>query len=453
MSFFGTPEFKVGLLIIAVSVLIGVMSMKISENPAYLGSSKRLHFVVNDASGLIKNSPILVAGIRVGVIEDIVLEKGQARINMVVRNDVSLSKSSRIEVRASGILGDKMVVIVPGSSNDPLIADGDRVLIVDNNASMDKLMGEVSKISGSLTDIVENLRDATEGEAQKPIGKVIANIEKLSGNLSSLVDHKKGQIGELVDRMNSIAASVEQMIGDKGDSGLQASWNKALTRIDSTLENLDDIANKVNSGEGSIGKLINDESTVEELNSAISGVNGFLQMGQKIETSFDYYGHYLVNSGSLRNYFGIKLQPGLDRFYEAALVDIGGITESTERTITTDTGTVATRKDDTKFLNRVAVTILFGKKFYNFSVKGGIIENSGGVGLEYSVARNKLKFQLDAFNFREPQVRGYLRYNFFKGMYVVGGQQYHFRDGSSNPSAFVGAGLFLTNEDIKILLR
>lgn len=453
MSFFGTPEFKVGLLIIVVSVLIGVMSMKISENPAYLGSSKRIHFHIDDASGLIKNSPVLVAGIRVGVIEDIVLEKGLARINMIVRNDVALSKSSRVELRASGILGDKMVVIVPGSANDPLVADGDQIMTVDNNASMDRLMGEVSKISSSLTDIVENLRDATEGESEKPLGKVVTNIEKLTGDLSSLVSHKKGQIGELVDRMNSIAQSVDQMLGDKGDQGLQASWNKALDRIDSTLESLDEIAGKVNSGEGTIGKLVNDESTVEELNAAISGVNGFLQLGQKIETSFDYYGHYLVESGGLRNYFGIKLQPGLDRFYEAAVVDIGGITEARESSSAVDGAEPTVTRSETKFLNRVALTVLFGKTFHNFSVKGGIIENSGGVGLEYSLARNRLKFQFDAFNFKTPQIRGYLRYNFFKGMYVVGGQQFQFQDGNSNPSAFVGAGLFLTNDDIKVLLR
>lgn len=454
MNFLSTPEFKVGLLVVVVSILVGIMSMKVSENASFIGNSRQLYFLVGNASGLIKNSPVRVAGIRVGVIDDIVLEHGQARVNMTVQSDVLLTETSRIEIRANGILGDKNVEIIPGSSNDPVLGIGGQIMVVEDHASIDRLVSEVSKITDSLSDIVDNIRDATEGDKNKPLGKIVHNIEKLTGDLAELVGDKKDEVAHLIDRLDSVATTVDELVSDESDDGLKATWKRTLTRIESTMANVDDIAGKINRGEGTIGKLVNDEETVDELNEAISGINSFLSLGEKMETSFDYYGHYLTNASGVRNYFGIKIQPGLDRFYEIAVVDAPeGTTESFQQTLTPEGGTPTTTREEKTHFDRIALTVLFGKNFYNFSIKGGIIESQGGIGLEYKFWQDRFKFQFDAFGLGNPNVRGYLRYNFFKGLYVVGGQQYIFRDGNSNPSAFVGAGLFLTNDDIKILLQ
>jgi len=454
VSFLSTPEFKVGLLVVVVSLLIGLMSLKVSENASYIGNSKKLYFLVDNAAGLLKNSPVRVAGIRVGVIDSIVLQEGRARVNMVVLSDVLLTESTRIEIRANGILGDKNVEIVPGSSNDPVLQDGGQILVVEDHASIDRLVSEVSKITGSLSDIVDNIRDATEGDKNKPLGKIVSNIEKLTTDLSSLVGNKKDEVANIIDRLDSVATTVDQMVSDDSDSGLQATWNRTLNRIESTMANVDDIASKINRGEGTIGKLVNDEETVEGINKAVTGINEFLSVGEKMETSFDYYSHYLTASQGVRNYFGIRIQPGLDRFYEIAIVDApGGQIRRFSQTLTPEGGTPTTIDETKTDLDKTAITVLFGKNFYDFTIKGGIIESAGGIGLEYKFLRDRFRIQLDAFNLANPNVRGYMRYNFFRGLYVVGGQQYIFQDGNSNPSAFVGAGLFLTNDDIKLLLK
>ena len=98
------------------------------------------------------------------------------------------------------------------------------------------------------------------------------------------------------------------------------------------------------------------------------------------------------------------------------------------------------------------LTAMFGKKFYGWTLKGGMMESRGGLGVEYNFYRNRFRASFDAFDFETPNVRAYLRYSFFKGLYVVGGQQYIFENGNDNASSFIGAGLFLTNDDIKVLL-
>ena len=81
-----------------------------------------------------------------------------------------------------------------------------------------------------------------------------------------------------------------------------------------------------------------------------------------------------------------------------------------------------------------------------------MMESRGGLGIEYNFYRDRMRLSFDAFDFETPNVRAYLRYSFFRGMYIVGGHQAIFANGTDNASSFIGAGLFLTNDDIKVLL-
>ncbi len=453
MNLLSTPEFKVGLLVIVVSALVGVMSMRVSESPNYLGGTKRVWFEIENAGGLIKKSPVNVAGIRVGMIEDIKLRDGRAIVEMAIRPDVVLTQSSKIEVRANGILGDKHVEIIPGSLNDPVLENKEQIIVVEDNASIDRLVTEVSKITQSLGDVVNNLRDATEGDDSKPMGKIVRNIERLTTDLAGLVNNKKDEVSELIDHLNSVTSTLDEIINDQSDDGFQSRFNSSMARLESALGNIDEISGKINRGEGTIGRLINDEETVEELNTAISGINSFIDAGTKIQTSFDYYSHVLTNGDGVRSYIGVRIQPGLDRFYEVAgITSPDGVITRQTQTNTVDGGTPTVTVQETARDYQLRLTALFGKKFYNWTIKGGMMESRGGLGIEYNFYRNRMRFSFDAFDFDTPNVRAYLRYTFFKGRYVVGGQQYIFANGNDNASSFIGAGLFLTNDDIKTLL-
>jgi phospholipid/cholesterol/gamma-HCH transport system substrate-binding protein len=85
-------------------------------------------------------------------------------------------------------------------------------------------------------------------------------------------------------------------------------------------------------------------------------------------------------------------------------------------------------------------------------LKGGLIENFGGVGVDYHVLGSRnLLLSSEFFNFNEMQIRAFLRYNFFKGVYVIGGGDNLLSKDGGKASAFIGAGLFITNDDLKML--
>src|ERR1044072_1145136 len=123
-SWLGTPEFKVGFLVIVVSGLIGVMAMKVSEGPSVFGGQKKYEFRADSAGGLILNSAVKMAGIKMGSIRDIILEDGHARIVIAVDKDAKITPSTEVILKADGILGDKHVELIPGKPGEEELPPG-----------------------------------------------------------------------------------------------------------------------------------------------------------------------------------------------------------------------------------------------------------------------------------------------------------------------------------------
>src|SRR6185503_6121865 len=102
MRIFGSPEFKVGFLVIAVSGLIAGMALKVANGPGLFGGSKDYYFKVDSAGGLVQNSAVKMAGIKVGVIDKIELEQGRAKIWIALERRIKVTQSARVELKADG---------------------------------------------------------------------------------------------------------------------------------------------------------------------------------------------------------------------------------------------------------------------------------------------------------------------------------------------------------------
>lgn len=454
MKFLSTAEFKVGALVVLVGALIGMMSMQVSDDPSFMGRSHKAWFLLENAAGLIKNSGVKTAGIPIGIVKDIKLQDGKARVEISIKSEIQLTTSAAVEIKSLGILGDKHVEVYPGSPSDPPLAEGGQILIVKEKGSLDNVMSQVGEIAGSLKEVADIVKEslADNGTQKHVLGRIVQNIEKLTSDIKDITGDNKEQIGEIVDQVNDVTRTLDELINDESDQGLKKTWKKTLARLDSTMKNIDEIAAKINKGEGTIGKLINDETTVEELNTAIQGVSGLFDSAGRIQTGFDYHGDYLTSVGATKSNIGIQIQPGLDRYYYLGIIDDpAGVVDREETTVSSggsvisDTSTVKRYKNKTKF------SALFAKNFYDFTLKAGLIENSGGFGFDYHFFNKRLRFSIEAFNLEKANLRVSARYNLFHGIYLIAGQQ-DMLDKDNQRSSYLGAGLFLTNDDLKLLL-
>jgi phospholipid/cholesterol/gamma-HCH transport system substrate-binding protein len=439
----GSPELKVGILVVAVSTLVGTMALKVAEGPGVIGGSKKYYFKAESANGLVPNSAVKMAGIKVGVIKDIVLEDGRARVIINLEKKAELTEGARVELKSDGILGDKHVELIPGDpSAAPLAQNAEISLSTTKGGGMDDVMADVSKVAKNLNELLEVIkRAATEGDPSTPVGRIIKNIENLSGDLSEITAENKDKVGEIVERVRNLAKNIDTYINEE-----------SLARVDRSLRNIEEITGKIAKGEGTIGRLINDEQTVDELNSAISNVNKFLGGAEKMETSVDFHSEYLSGPSQTKSFLGVKIQPGLDRYYEVQVIDDPeGVKRSIVSKSSTNGGPENTYEETTTYKNKLKITALFAKNFWDFTLKGGLIENSGGVGVDYHLMDRKLRLSAEFYDFKEAQIRAFARYNFFKGIYLIAGGDNLLGNGDEEASAFFGGGIFITTDDLKLL--
>jgi len=454
MGFLSSVEFKVGALVIAVGSLIGFMSMQVSDDPSYMGRSKKAWFLMPNASGLIKNSAVKTAGINVGVIKEIKLQDGQARVEISVKSDIPLTTSASVEIKSVGILGDKHVEVRPGNPADPPLPDDAQILTINDKGSLDNVMAQVGDIAKSLKDVADVVKESisNDGNNQHVLGRIMKNIEKLTDDLAQITGENKQQIAEIVDQVNNITTTLDQLVNDESETGLKKTWKNTLARLDSTMKNVDEITTKINKGEGTIGKLINDETTVEELNTAIQGVSGLFDSASRIQTGFDFHGDYLGAIGATKSNIGVQIQPGLDRYYYLSIIDDpAGVVEKNDTTVSSGGAVLSDTTTQTRYYNKTRFTALFAKNFWDWTIKGGLIETSGGFGLDYHLFRKRMRLSFEAFNLEKANIRLSARYNISHGFYLTGGLA-DALDKNNQRSGYVGAGLFLTNDDLKLLL-
>lgn len=453
LSFYKTPEFKVGALVVVIGGIIAFMSMQISDDPSYAGRSRTAWFLLPNASGLIKGSAIRSAGIPMGIIKDIRLQDGMARIDISIKSDLGLTRSAEVEIRANGILGDKHIEVKPGQLGDSELENGGQILNVKNTGSLDDVMGRVAEIADSLKEVSLVIKEALEadGSNKHVFGRIVKNIEKLTSDLTQITSDNKEQLSEIVDQVHSITSSLDELINDDGDRGFKKTWANTMERLDSSMKNIEDITNKINNGEGAIGKLISDEKVSEDVSSAIEGLSGLVGTANKTQTGFDFNASYLNEVGAAKTAVGVTIQPGLDRFYYLGIItDPAGVVERSKTQTTT--GGVTSEVEQTKtYYSETKLTALFGKNFFNWSIRGGLIENTGGIGVDYHLFDHKLRATVEAYDFEKLQLRSYLNYKLFYGFYLTGG----FSDILNKRDVrtpFIGAGLYLTNDDLKLLL-
>lgn len=456
MSWVKTPEFKVGLMVVIVGSLIAFMSMQVSDDPSYLGRSKHAWFLIKNAGGLVKNSTIKTAGIPIGIIKNISLQDGQARIDITVKSDVHLTVSAVVEIRAQGILGDQHVEVFAGVPEDPPLADDGQILNVKEKGSLDNMVGEISEISSSLKDVSQALKESItqDGTRKHILGRIVSNVEKLTGDIAQMTSENKEKIGDIVDEVHNVTSTLSDLMDDPSDTGFKKSWAKAmgaLNRLDSVMKNVDEITGKVNRGEGTIGKLVNDESTVDNLNGAIEGISGMLEGAGKIQTGIDFHADYLADVKATKSTLGVRIQPGLDRYYYLGIIDDpAGVVEREAATYNTD-GVVTNQTQVKTFYNKTKFTALFAKRFYDLTLRGGLIESAGGIGVDYTFFRRKLKLSFEAFDFQKLNLRTQAQYSLTHGFYLLGGVS-DMLDKSGARSGYLGAGIFITNDDLKLLL-
>ncbi|MEE2755650.1 MAG: MlaD family protein [Myxococcota bacterium] len=482
-----TP-FKVGLLVIVSLVSFVWMFGQVREGVGDSQKGYDVFAIFDDVGGLAEKSRVTIAGINVGQIKKIELAGTKAKVWLTLTTQ--LKTDARIAKRQASLLGEYFLQLTPGYLGEPL-PHGGEIKHVDYDTAPAELMNDLKGISKNIIEITESLKNVVGGkEGQRRLIRILESFEQVSVDIKNAIGRNAGKFDVVVDNVievtkgakiftgnfstatrriladvHKIVRNVKNIIGDntenvqsgfEGIKGAVGRLQVALDKLDGTLVHTKSIAKKIDTGDGTLSQLINDGQLAKNMNTLMEESGTFVKQITRLQTVVGMRSDVYTNRGTVRNALEVRLQPRPDKYYTLSLIDDPrGLTRYRETVTNTSNSELdpVIRESETLTEDRFRLSLQFAKRFWLATGRIGIIENTGGLGVDTHLLNDALEVSADIFAFDanvNPRMRVWGTYNFFSHIYLTAGIDEIWNDELRD--VFIGFGLRFNDEDLRAIL-
>jgi phospholipid/cholesterol/gamma-HCH transport system substrate-binding protein len=467
-----STEAKVGLLVLGGSVILLWMTFVVGKFEFGAKKGYTITAVFDSVAGLDAKAAVRMAGVKIGSVETIELEDSRAKVVMRILPDVKIKQGSRAGIKTMGLMGEKFVEITPPESGaggggaagadppgDPpgqsaYLREGDQIQITSSPSDVDKLISQLSGIADDVKQVTASLRQVFGTErGTRSMEDILADLRQTTANIRDFSHTLRSDGGELVMRLNELTASLNSVVAENRDNLKVTMENirEASKNAELALASIEDAAKKVDRGEGTLGKLVTDDSMYNNIDSAAQGLSDYTGRVGRLQTILSFRSEYMFPDA--KTYFSLDLKPKPDKYYTLEVISDPRYKFSQSILVSNPGGVLTTDTYQDKFL----FSLLFVKRWGNLGLRLGLMESTGGIGAEYYMLDDKIKFSLDAWNFssKEPgnentHLKATVSYSINKLLFVDAGYDNFLNAGRK--AGFVGAGLRFDDDDLKYLI-
>jgi phospholipid/cholesterol/gamma-HCH transport system substrate-binding protein len=451
-------ELKVGLLALATMATVVFMSIKVTSNQSGFGEYITYRTIIKDASGIFPKTPIRVAGINAGRIKEIALADNNAIITFEVLEKVTVTKDSKLKIKTVGFLGDKYLEIVVGESTDRLAENG--FIPAQEGGGIEDLVKDASTVLKDVKVIVGSIKEslAPPGE-EPPMKKILADVAELVDNakvatqsLKRIMNGNEERINDIIANLDEFSADIAYQVNNKNSDSAMADVKEILGNAKKVSADLEKVMADLKAGKGTMGKLLVEEQIADEVRETLSGVRQLVTTVNNLRTEMEVYTGANTLYGAESN-FGLRLYPSPERFYDLGVVTSEFGVED-ESIISTNVNGVESREvRSVQQKNTFLFNLQMGRHIHNWVIRGGLIQSTGGIGVDYELNDWGSKFSLDVYDYREdigPNVRISAEHQLYNVLYGRVRLEDTLEEGIG--SATFSLGLKFTDEDIRGLL-
>lgn len=268
-------EVRVGLVVVLASVILVVGTMWFQK---FQLSEKRYPVYVTfvEVGGLVSGDPVYINGVERGRVANVYLHPDNVVVALGIEEGVGLPRDSRIVLKSVGIMGERFVAITQGSGTPA--APGD-TLSGEFLAGLSEVMGAAGTIVDEIAETSRNLREVVEMlTAEGRLQVTMENVAETSEHLREFSREATPRLIRVVESFERVAAMFDSL-ATKHEAGLDSTMvaaEKASADLAAAAEDLRQITERLQAGEGSLGRLLSDEELINRLESAVSGLDSLI---------------------------------------------------------------------------------------------------------------------------------------------------------------------------------
>ena|ERR1035441_4901623 len=257
-------ETKLGIFMVLV-VFAAWMIMETLGGMEMLHGGYRVSALFNSAQDLKVGDNVKMAGVEIGRVETIMLDNGKARVTMKLHPDAVVKTDSTAVIKFTGLMGQNFVSFSFGSPGSPQAVDG-AVLQTGEQPDLNAVMAK-------LDDAAEGIKrfgDAFSGD----------KISNLIGPLVDIVKQNSGNIGGAISNIDNITAQIASGQGTVGkliyDQSFYNSAMDTVSNVQATVASAQQIISGITNGQGTIGKLVTDDTLYTATTASMTNLNQIL---------------------------------------------------------------------------------------------------------------------------------------------------------------------------------
>ena len=271
-----TREIKTAILVIA-SILLFIWGYSFLKGQNLFNSHKKLYVEYDNVEGLATSAPVTINGKIIGKINLIsLMNNGKLLIELQINDDdFPISKTSLAQIYEPGFIGGKQIAIIPDYKNKNLAVSGDKLASDVKMGLMssvgEKLVPTQQKIDKLVVDadgLVNNLNGVLDAETKQNLKNSIEQLNKTLTEINRATQKVNALLASNQQKINNSLANVEKASGNFAkisDDLEKAKLSQTVKSLEATLDNVNKIMANLESGKGSMGKLLKDDAMYNNL--------------------------------------------------------------------------------------------------------------------------------------------------------------------------------------------
>jgi phospholipid/cholesterol/gamma-HCH transport system substrate-binding protein len=279
-------EIKTAVLAIAAIALF-VFGFNFLKGKDLLDSSTKVLTKFDNSYGLVPAATVSFDGIQVGKVLSVIndFENGGVVVEFSIAKDIPFTKNSSVKL-IKDILGGISLALVP-SNNGARIQNGDVVSNEVGVGLVDKLQTSLTGISSDLTSTLKKadslflsvnsvVTDDTDEGLKAAIAELTQTMrafKSTSYELNKMISEDRSNFNEMIISFKLTA----DKFGKVADSLKQVNLNKTVESLDMTLNKLNVVLSKLENGEGTMGKLLQDDTLYTNLSGSTAELEALLR--------------------------------------------------------------------------------------------------------------------------------------------------------------------------------
>ncbi|MBK0401948.1 MCE family protein [Adhaeribacter sp. BT258] len=282
-----TKEIKVALLGIAAAVAL-YFGYSFLRGSNLFSDTRTFYALYDTVDGLTISNPVLLNGVKIGIVQDVKLQpknKNRILVTMDINEDIDVGDSTIANLSSSSILGGKAITLIM-RANTRRYEGGDTLISFTEKSLTDMLTAKAMPLMGSVDSTLLKINSFFDKDAKKSMQATMLNAQASTEAMKNILIMNQRNMHEITTNLSELTYSLkatqrkfDRLAGNLTtitDTLKNSELNDAIRNMNATVTEAQIAVKKFNENNGTLGKLMNDDSLYNNLNSTAKNMDALM---------------------------------------------------------------------------------------------------------------------------------------------------------------------------------